>query len=602
MKNLLILSFLAFSMSLSGARYYLATDGNDTNGTGSLSSPYYSLEKAWGYISAGDTIYLRGGLYKYSSRQDLRGKDGKAGYRINIWAYPGELPIITKSEGFDLPGQTHLIYIDADYLHVKGLEISFYQQQPGIKAASALFCLTSNSIFENLNYHHNALGMFIRENSSNNLILNCDFHNNYDPYDDLPYNHADGLDLSDMPAGTINTVKGCRFYENSDDGLDLWNNNGKVIIDSCWAWNNGYREDGITIGGDGSGFKLGMTSTADYTGYKRILTNSISASNRTLGISQNSAYCKIFICNNTLYENRSSGIYFSPAWGDAAHMIKNNISYKNTVDAAIKINNPIVDHNSWQLSNPITDEYFISVDKSQLARPRNVDGSLPEIEFMKPNSDCLLIDAGTDVGLPYWGDAPDIGAFEKVTEDYHLNQLPLVSIVSPTKNLTYTSPANVDIDIMASDPDGSIVLVELFNGPDKIDQRTTFPYSFTLKDLSEGKYSLKAVATDNKGAITTSAIYDLNVLPMEKSREYFNLYPNPNNGRFTVDFSSLTDTESFILTVVDLIGNTVFREEVSTDESTRQFDLSHLNSGIYVLMISAGQILLTQKLILNRLP
>lgn len=89
---------------------------------------------------------------------------------------------------------------------------------------------------------------------------------------------------------------------------------------------------------------------------------------------------------------------------------------------------------------------------------------------------------------------------------------------------------------------------------------------------------------------------------MEKSREYFNLYPNPNNGRFTVDFSSLTDTESFILTVVDLIGNTVFREEVSTDESTRQFDLSHLNSGIYVLMISAGQILLTQKLILNRLP
>ena len=192
--------------------------------------------------------------------------------------------------------------------------------------------------------------------------------------------------------------------------------------------------------------------------------------------------------------------------------------------------------------------------------------------------------------------------FRSVTEDYHLNQLPLVSIVSPTKNLTYTSPANVEIEIMASDPDGSIVLVELFNGPDKIDQRTTFPYSFTIKELSEGTYSLKAVATDNKGAIATSAIYDLNVLPMEKSREDFNLYPNPNNGRFTVDFSSLVEAESFMLTVVDLIGNTVFREEIISDESTKQFDLSHLNSGIYILMIVSGKILLTQKLILNRLP
>ena len=87
-----------------------------------------------------------------------------------------------------------------------------------------------------------------------------------------------------------------------------------------------------------------------------------------------------------------------------------------------------------------------------------------------------------------------------------------------------------------------------------------------------------------------------------EKKEYFNLYPNPNNGRFTVDFSSLVETESFMLTVVDLIGNTVFQEEISPDESTRQFDLSHLNSGIYILMIAAGQILLTQKLILNQLP
>jgi len=61
----------------------------------------------------------------------------------------------------------------------------------------------------------------------------------------------------------------------------------------------------------------------------------------------------------------------------------------------------------------------------------------------------------------------------------------------------------------------------------------------------------------------------------------------------------LVDAENFIITIVDLIGKTVYREELSAEEATRQFDLSHLNSGIYVLMITASQIVLTQKFIKN---
>jgi len=45
-------------------------------------------------------------------------------------------------------------------------------------------------------------------------------------------------------------------------------------------------------------------------------------------------------------------------------------------------------------------------------RPRKVDGSLPDITFghLKAGSD--LIDKGINVGLPYSGSAPDLGAFE----------------------------------------------------------------------------------------------------------------------------------------------------------------------------------------------
>jgi hypothetical protein len=194
--------------------------------------------------------------------------------------------------------------------------------------------------------------------------------------------------------------------------------------------------------------------------------------------------------------------------------------------------------------------------------------------------------------------APDIGAFETSTGEYHLNQLPVVSISSPVKGISFTSPATVTIDIEANDPDGSITKVELFNGSIKLGERTAAPYSFTLKDLPEGSYSLKAVATDNLKATTTSSSFDLEVKPIyNENREYFNLYPNPNDGRFSINFANTLEAENYMVTIVDLIGKTVYQQELSNDETIKQFDLSHLKRGTYVLMISTNQILLTQKFI-----
>jgi hypothetical protein len=55
---------------------------------------------------------------------------------------------------------------------------------------------------------------------------------------------------------------------------------------------------------------------------------------------------------------------------------------------------------------------FVSLDTALLTMPRNPDGSLPDISFMKLAPKSRLIDAGTDVGSPYNGKAPDLGCFE----------------------------------------------------------------------------------------------------------------------------------------------------------------------------------------------
>lgn len=599
MRTILFLFLFDLPLLVSGSVFYISPEGNDLTGNGSKNYPWFTLERAWSVTSAGDTIYLRGGTYSFSSRQDLSAKDGKSGKRINIWALPGEIPVITNTETFDLADQGNLIYIDADYLYMKGLEISYFEQKPGIRAGSALFCFTSNSVFENIDYHHNAMSMIIRGNSSNNLILNCDFHHNYDPYDAEPYNHADGLDLSDMPSGTINKTKGCRFYENADDGLDLWNNDGKVIIDSCWAWKNGYREDGITPGGDGSGFKLGKTTATDYTEYKRILTNNLSFSNRNFGITQNNALCVMYICNNTLYDNKDKGIYFSPAWGDAAHIIKNNIVFHNTTDVAIMINMPVIDHNSWQLPVAVSGSDFVSFDWAQVIKPRKANGTLPDIEFMHLVKGSIMIDTGTDVGLPYYGNAPDLGAFETFEGKYHLNQLPSVNIYSPTKGSKYSPPATVTIDVAASDPDGTIDKVELFNGTEKLGEITIAPYSFVLKDLPEGIYLLKAVATDNQNATSSSTVFELKVISNNEKNDFLNLFPNPNNGFFFVNFTVMPESDYYTVTIVDLNGKVVYEEKISADENTKQFDITRSKQGLYTLIVSGNQILMTQKFIKN---
>lgn len=600
MKRFLLIPLLSMSLFLSGRTFYLSPTGLDTN-PGTITEPFYSLNKAWTVISAGDTVYMRGGSYKYTSTQFLKGKNGTSNLPINIWAFPGEAPIITRDTDFTYTWSSG-VCLTGNYLHLKGIEITGFTQENSNIFAGLRVTDSNHNTFEQINSHHNGHGCVISGKSTGNLILNSDFHHNQDPLTSPKYDNADGLELCDIPAGYTNTIKGCRIWWNSDDGIDLWKNDGIVIIDSCWSWNNGFVPDTFTPAGNGNGIKMGITSTNHGSTVLRIVTNSLAYNNKSRGFDQNEALCSIVLLNNTAYKNGTNGYVLN--YGDIIAVVKNCISFRNTYlpgisKASVIGNNAFADNNLKSDLGPVSEDDFLSLDESQLLRTREPDGSLPSIEFLNLGPASHLVDAGTQVGLPYQGKAPDIGAFEVLTGESHINKLPSVSISFPTKGTAFTPPANLTVSVEASDPDGAITKVELYNDTKKIEETSLSPYSFTLKDLPAGNYSLKAVATDDKQGTTVSATLQFSVVSYNEKSEYFKLYPNPNNGRFTVDFSTLVESGSFILSVVDLIGNTVYREEISSEEVSKQFDLSHLNSGIYVLMIAAGQILLTQKFIKN---
>ena len=85
------------------------------------------------------------------------------------------------------------------------------------------------------------------------------------------------------------------------------------------------------------------------------------------------------------------------------------------------------------------------------------------------------------------------------------NQLPSVSITSPANGATLNAPASINIIASASDPDGSVSKVEFYQGSTKLGEDTSSPYDFTWSNVAAGSYSLTARATDNAGAVTTSA-------------------------------------------------------------------------------------------------
>jgi len=421
-----------------GKTYYLAPNGKDSYTSTQAqnpATPWFTLEKAWTAIQPGDTVYLRGGTYRYTSEQNLDGVNGADGNLINIWAYPSDAtpPIITRTTLWDSSPNQAGIWFQGDYFHWKGIEITGFTQDDSVNYMWYSFVAeyANHNIFELFNIHHNGMGFNIGHGSTDNLILNCDFHNNYDPITGPdPYGNSDGIGFN-TDLGTTTIVQGCRSWANSDDGYDSFGSKGFILFNNSWAWANGYREDGITKGGDGNGFKLGGSFSTDPINYPtthlRTISNCLAFDNREGGFDQNTGHFISWIYNNVGYHNAAGpNADGSQVWNlnfqfaeptsnpQVVHELKNNIAFGNQHPSNVQANydNCDEEHNTWDDGFSVSSDDFLTVDSTGVDDPRNADGSLPDLDFLKLRSDSPLIDAGVEVGLSYNGDAPDLGAFE----------------------------------------------------------------------------------------------------------------------------------------------------------------------------------------------
>ena len=412
-KLLLLLLSILICISLSGKTYYVSPNGSDASGFGTINLPWFTLNKAWTVVAAGDIIYMRGGTYRLTSQQNLTGKDGTSGNLISIIAYPGEHPV------FDFIASSGVFFGitmgDASFIQIKGLRVTGIPQDSQFRTASYGLFLKSNvtnCTFEQMETDHiGGWGICVWGDGNDNLLfLNCDSHHNYDPLGDLGYGGSDGFESASATSTNI-TLRGCRFWSNSDDGLDLRLADGVFTIENCWSFWNGYREDGTTSGGNGEGFKLGNSSVTARSDTRRTVKNCLAFENRTAGIESapdNVGYVGVEIYNTTVYKN-GEGMNFNYT---GPSILRNNITYNNLGDDYRAGNACTHDHNNFDLPVTITDADFVSVSSVGMDGPRQSDGSLPVLDFLKLASGSKLIDAGVDFGIPFSGKSPDLGAFE----------------------------------------------------------------------------------------------------------------------------------------------------------------------------------------------
>jgi uncharacterized protein YjdB len=448
MKKLLVILFLALCSPALFARIYFVAPagGSDINAGTNIAQPWATWQKAFNTAQPGDTVYFRGGVWRGATSAPTidpasnRGHNGTHSNPICFFNYPDEKPVLDCSSYTATNDKIALGIQNVTYIRFRGLAVANCQQVVANQWISGISVLTCGTLyFEQVTVTNTGGYGFWTSGYDTLYLINCDSYNNYDILGSDPGNRADGFQISsgsELETGDYTYISGCRSWGNSDDGFEI-STEREVHFFNNWAFGNGRYS-----GGNGIGVKIGPSYISDPA--RREFYNNVIANNKGFGISHSFLNDPTHgpvasFYNNTVYKC-SIGFNDDPGDFDCTSGGGNTIHRNNLVYASTYLSyqaylqaceyqpevGPVyntADHNTWikSMSSPfwqvnpavtVTNADFVSVDTAGLSGPRGSDGSLPVTGFMHLVSGSDLIDKGIDVGLPYNGSAPDLGAFE----------------------------------------------------------------------------------------------------------------------------------------------------------------------------------------------
>lgn len=173
------------------------------------------------------------------------------------------------------------------------------------------------------------------------------------------------------------------------------------------------------------------------------------------------------------------------------------------------------------LTQPANNSNFVapaSIALAATATSGSAGATLTKVDFY--NGTVLL---ATKVAVPFtyaWASVP-VGTYRltaKATDskgsrtttavttvNVKANVAPAVTVTAPANNALFNAPATITLTATATDGDGTVAKVEFYQGAARLATITSPPYDFAWTNVSGGTYSITAKATDNLGAVATSA-------------------------------------------------------------------------------------------------
>lgn len=317
-----VLALVLVPSLATSATYYASPSGGGS--ACSLGAPCLSLSTAIGKLSAGDTLYLRGGTYSEHIDTDLfTVPSGNSSARITIASYPGELARLTGGIVFNTGAGVSYVTFD-------GIEVDARVNDRGVYLGGSA-----------ANHHIRMIRMDIHGAQCNVGAGAGMVSGAVDHFEML------NSTIRDAGIGTTAFVLGCYgFYMTGSNGLyegnEMYNNAGYAIITyhsggndvnnnivrNNRIYNNGYN-DGVR-GAAAAGILMA-------SGSNNYVYNNIVYGNGGPGIQVYATSSPNYVYNNTSYNNGKTG-YAGCCYGGIqlynapGTVVRNNIVFSNGND------------------------------------------------------------------------------------------------------------------------------------------------------------------------------------------------------------------------------------------------------------------------------
>ena len=566
------------AFTVQAGNIYFVQPGASTNGTGTYASPFSHLYYAENISNPGDTIYvLAGTIYDETNGHIgwhsmlIPERGGSQGSPVAYIAYPNA-SVILKADG-----KTDL-YANGGSSDGDSVQYIFRAYANWITVAKFTLQMTGTSnmseaidgngdgwkvVGNNITASSYTYGL-VETGSNYAQVLGNEIHDSGAGQSFANMDHSIYWDAGGNPVeigwnylhGNINSgwEISCFHQGSASEPTRV----GKIHDNLIIAGTGGTNVKGILLGDVDAGEAQSDVWAQNIQVYNNVLVN---LGNYEYGGAIQAVSGTGYIYNNTIYYSGTEiegilqfpGGGAGPGGGHPVWYVANNIIVGNNAGLYLSDANGnaptwanfalLTNNNYYGEGNGPTQDANAKNANPQLVSPSTSLGGNFQLQASSPD-----INAGYNTNSVVAADfsglvrssTPAIGAYEYTSA----SSSPVVAITSPASGSSVTSGSNISITAAASENNGSISNISLYNGATLLGSSSSSPYTYVMSNPAVGTYTLTAVATDAKGVSTTSSVVSVTVSSQIISSSPVVTITSPANASSYAAGSNVTVTTS----------------------------------------------------------